>query len=72
MMTAGDLIEALKAFDPMTPVVTGGFDESGFDDVKLPRLVRIVQVNEVPSHIGMYIEAEDRVGESFNAIEINF
>ncbi len=38
-MTVNELIEALKAFDPSMRVVTGGFDESGYDDIRPPDIV---------------------------------
>ena len=77
-MTVGELIEALKAFDAAMPVVTGGFDESGYDDISPPEIVKIVKISEERSHSGMYIDAEDLryymkpFSKSFAAVHINF
>lgn len=40
-MKVKELIEKLKAFDPETAVVVGGFDEEGFADLTRVQAVKI-------------------------------
>ena len=40
-MSVGKLIELLSAYDPSMPVMTPGFDESGYDDARVTGIVPI-------------------------------
>lgn len=74
-MTVEELIEALRRFEPSTRVVIAGFDESGYDDPKPPRIIKIVQIATEASHSGRYDQIEDArtiIGEPFDAVLIDF
>lgn len=43
-MTVAELIRHLEAFNPDSPVMTPGLDETGFDDVGKPFIARLVHV----------------------------
>lgn len=70
-MTVQELIKALGEFDPEMKVVTGGFDESGYDDIAPLRKVKIFRKYEAGGHHGVYFDAEGEDG-SFDALEVNF
>lgn len=78
MITVGELIEKLRAFDPALPVVTPGFDESGFNHIGEPESITIRQSGRPGQHSGEF-EKSDAFGlnlrwegEPFEAVVVDF
>lgn len=76
-MTVGELIEQLKTFDEDLIVLTGGFEEFGFECVIAPKIVRVVPVEK--RFYGPSFEEERRVfdakrvkGRPADAVVIDF
>lgn len=68
-MTVADLIRALQMCDPALPVVSGGFDESGFDYTGRVQIVELVKLAPA-SHCGDFEETKNlRTGPYARKIE---
>lgn len=63
MLTKRQLIEALEALDVPddTPVVSCGFDETGFDYTCAPYTLMLKLDVDRGSHVGPHVEECDRV-----------
>lgn len=77
MVTVAELIAHLQRLPPEMPVVTPGFDESGFEDVSVTQGARLQGLAKITSYSGQYVEADSYgpdyySGEPFEAVVINF
>jgi len=61
-MTVSELIAKLQTMPQDMRVVTGGFDESNFDDIETIETIKLrLNVNSEWSHCGQHSEFDDGV-----------
>lgn len=77
MITVAELIAKLQQLPAHAPVVTPGFDETGYEDIEIKSSVAIRELAAPTSYSGKYEDADrysDQmyVGDIIEAVEVSF
>ena len=68
-MKVKELIEALKQFPGDLPVLTDGY-ETGFEEIRSPRIIEVKHEPKKPYYDGEYQAVEEKSATSIKAVAI--
>lgn len=68
-MNVHELIEALKQFPGDMLVLTDGY-ETGFEEIRPPKIMKVKHEQQKPSYDGEYQDTEEKSGNSIRAVVI--